>query len=72
MVLDDENPWDGILASTMFALRATVHTTTRHTPAQLVFGRDSILNTRHEVNWKLIKKRKQALMSKRNQRKNRN
>ena len=29
MVLDDKNPWDGILASTMFALRATVHTTTQ-------------------------------------------
>ena len=28
MVLDDQNPWDGILASTMFTLRATVHTTT--------------------------------------------
>ena len=28
MVLDDENPWDGILASTMFALKAMVHTTT--------------------------------------------
>ena len=28
MVLDDDNPWDGILASTMFALRATVHITT--------------------------------------------
>jgi len=28
MVLDDVNPWDGILAATMFALRATVHTTT--------------------------------------------
>ena len=50
MVLDDENPWDRILTSTMFALRATVHTTTQHTPAQLVFGRDSILNTRHEAN----------------------
>ena len=43
MVLDDENPWDGILAATMFALRATVHTTSQYTPAQLVFGRDSIL-----------------------------
>ena len=28
MVLDDESPWDGILTSTMFALHATVHTTT--------------------------------------------
>ena len=44
MVLDDKNPWDGILASTMFALRATVHTTTQYTPAQLIFGRDSIIN----------------------------
>ena len=44
MILDDENPWDGILASTMFALRATVHTTTQYTPAQLIFGRDSIIN----------------------------
>ena len=28
MVLNDKNPWDSILASAMFALRATVHTTT--------------------------------------------
>ena len=50
MVLDDENPWDRILASTMFALRVTVHITTQHTPEQLVFGQDSILNTRQEAN----------------------
>ena len=50
MGLNDENPWDGILASTMFALRAKVHTTMQHTPAQLVFGRDSILNTCYEAN----------------------
>ena len=30
MVLDDKNPWDGILASTMFAPRAT---TTQNAPA---------------------------------------
>ena len=53
MVLDDESPWDRILASTMFAL---VHTTTQHTPAQLVFGQDSVLNTLHEANWQIIKK----------------
>ena len=40
MLLNDENPWDGILASTMFALRATIHTMTQYTPAQLVFGRE--------------------------------
>ena len=44
MVLNDENPWDSILASTMFALRATVYTTTQYTPVQLIFGRNSIIN----------------------------
>ena len=72
MVLDDENQWDSILASTMFALRATVHTTTRHTPAQLIFGRDSIINRRHNVDWKIIRKRKQNLINKGSKRENRN
>ena len=71
MTLDDENPWDGILASTMFALRATVHTTTKFTPTQLVFGRDAILNTRHEADWHIIKKRKQDLINRGNDRENR-
>jgi len=34
-----DNPWDGILSATMFALRATYHTTLPATPIQLVFGR---------------------------------
>ena len=50
MVLNDENSWDDILTPTMFALRATVHTMTWNTLTQLVFGQDSILSTRHEVN----------------------
>ena len=32
MVLNDESPWDGILASTICALRAKVHTTMHYTP----------------------------------------
>ena len=72
MVLDDENPWDGVLSATMFALRATVHTTTRFTPTQLVFGRDAILNTRHEANWQIIKDRKQRLINRGNERENKN
>ena len=64
MVLDDENPWDRIFASIIFSLRATLHTTTQYTPAQLVFGRDLILNTRHNANWQLIKTRKQDLINK--------
>ena len=45
IVLDDENPWDGILAFTMFALRATVHFTAKYTPAQLIFGREIDVTT---------------------------
>ena len=71
MILDDENPWDGILASTLFALCATVHTTTRNTPAHLVFGQDLILNTHHDANWQIITKHKQDLINKGIQQENR-
>ena len=64
MVLDDVNPWDGILAATMFALRATVHTTIQYTPAQLAFGCDSLIHVSHEANWQSIKMRKHALIEK--------
>ena len=40
---DDIDPWEGVLAATMLAMRSTCHTTLRATPAQLVFGQDSIL-----------------------------
>ena len=72
MVLDEENPWDCTLASTMFALRETNHTTTLYTPAQLVIGQDSILNTCHEANCHLIKKYKQDLINKGNLQENHN
>ena len=69
--LDLDDPWSDILAATMFAMRSTVHTTTKSTPAQLVFGRDSILNIQHQANWQMIKKRKQDLIDKNNARENR-
>ena len=50
MVLGDVNPWDGILAIIMFALPATLHTTTQLTHAQLVFGHDSIMDMCHKTN----------------------
>ena len=58
MYLDYENPWVGILSSTMFTIRSMVHTTMQHTLSQLVFGRDVILNINQEANWYLIKQRK--------------
>ena len=48
--LDQEEPFKGVISATCFAIRSTVHTTTQHTPMQLVFGRDAILNIAHEVN----------------------
>jgi protein associated with RNAse G/E len=33
--------------------------TTQATPAQLVFGRDAILNTTFDMNWKIIRDHKQ-------------
>ena len=69
MVPNDETPWDEILASTMFVLRTTVHTTTQYTPKQLVFRWDSISNICLKTNWRFIKKRK-TLSIKRNEQKN--
>ena len=43
---------------------------TQYTPAQFVFGKDLILNTRHKANWQLIKKRKQDLVNNGNQQEN--
>lgn len=68
--LDELDPWSGVLAATMFALRATHHTTLQASPMQLVFGRDTILNLKFTANWQAIKEQKQSLISKNNQKEN--
>jgi transposase InsO family protein len=68
--LDEDDPWLGILAATMFAVRATYHTTLQATPAQLVFGRDAIMNIKFEVNWEMIHQHKQRLIAKNNKAEN--
>ena len=68
--IDESDPWSGILSATMFATRATLHTTLQATPSQLVFGRDAILNVRHEANWKFIRDRKQKLIHENNRKEN--
>ena len=62
--------WDGILSAVGFAMRATVHTTMRATPAQLVFNRDAIHNVRFEANWQYIKERRQKVMQQNNKNEN--
>ena len=64
--LDLNDPWSGMLAAAMYAIRATVHTTLNATPMQLVFGRDANLNTRFDADWNLIKQRKENLIKKNN------
>ena len=57
--LDKDQKWKGIIAAAKFACHVTVHTTLNASPTQLVFGRDTILNTGYETNWNVIRERKQ-------------
>ena len=65
-----EYGWQGVLSAVRQAVRSTVHTTTRATPTQLVFGRDAILNIGFEANWQYIKERKQHRILQNNAREN--
>eukprot|EP00957_Ditylum_brightwellii_P106460 8121536-Ditylum_brightwellii.AAC.1 len=53
--VDKEDPWSGILGAVMVATKATIHSTSRGTQAQLVFGHDAMLNVQHEADWAYIK-----------------
>ena len=68
--LDKDFPWLGILSAVRHAVRSLVHTTTRATPTQLVFGRDALLNVSFEADWQYIKERKQHRILQNNKRKN--
>jgi hypothetical protein len=68
--MDSDDPWTGMLAAAMFAVRATCQTTLQASPMQLVFGRDAILNVKHASNWEHIRQRKQTRINKNNKREN--
>ena len=55
----NNDQWSVILAATMFAVRATYHTTLQAFPMQIVFGRDAILNIKHVADWEHIRQHKQ-------------
>jgi hypothetical protein len=61
--IDMEDPLTGLLSAVGFAMRATVHTTTRATPSQLMFNRDAIHNIRFKTDWTYIKEVKQMLIN---------
>ena len=68
--LDEADPWKGILSATAFAVRSTFHTTLKQSPGQLIFGRDMMLNIKHEANWEFIRQRKQSIIDKNNEAEN--
>jgi hypothetical protein len=68
--LDATYQWQGILAAIRRAVNASLHSTNKATPSQLVFGRDAILNVSFEANWQYLKERKQKLILHNNQREN--
>ena len=68
--LDETYGWLGILSAVRRAVNSTVHTTLRATPAQLVFGRDALLNISFQADWEYIKERKQKLILQNNKREN--
>lgn len=61
----------GILAAIAYGIHSTIHTTTRATPMQLVFGHDAILNIQHIADWKYIQSRKQNEINQNNLNENR-
>jgi hypothetical protein len=66
--MDEKDPWSGILAATMLAVRATYHTTLQATPS-----RDAILNTiKHITDWEHVRQRKQERIIENNKRENKN
>jgi len=65
-----DGQWDGVLSAVGFAMRSTIHMTTQATPAQLVFGRDAIHNTRFEANWQYIRDRRQRVIQQNNDKEN--
>jgi len=51
-------------------MNSTVHTTSRLTPSQLVFGRDALLNMSFEADWQHIKELEPKLVTQNNEREN--
>ena len=59
--LDQANLFiDSVLASTSYALRATVHRTLGVSPGAFAFGRDMMLNIPVVADWERIRQQKQA------------
>jgi hypothetical protein len=68
--VNPQERWEGIIAAVGFAMGATVRTSMRATPMQLVFGRDAIHNMWFQADWQYIKESRQKLIIQNNDREN--
>jgi hypothetical protein len=68
--LDQGFGWTGVLSAVRQAVLSLVHTTTRATPTQLVFGHDALPNVSFQADWDYIKERKQHRILQNNKREN--
>ena len=64
MYEDEDDPWSGILSSTVFVICSTINWLKGCTPLQLVFACDVILPIRYEADWESICQRNQAQINK--------
>ena len=70
-ILDPKEPFIDILCTCAWAIRSTVHTTLKASPAQIVFGRDMLFDLSFKVKWReLLDNRKRVLLQN-NERENR-
>jgi hypothetical protein len=69
-LIDETDPWSGILNAAAWAVCSAHHTALQSTPGQLVFGRDMIWDMAHVADWQCTKQCKQTLTNKNNKKGN--
>ena len=67
---DNDDPISDLLSAAAYAIRATIHGTTRYTPGQLVFSKDMILRTHIQADMELVRLRRQRAAERNNVREN--
>ena len=65
-------PWSDIFASMVYVVQCSYHSTLQATPRQLFFGRDILLDTNFQTNYREMWLSKQKLINRNNKRENEN
>ena len=66
----DDTTVNGVLQAVAWAIRSTYHTTLQASPAQIVFGRDMMVNATYPASWYTIHKKQHTNTIKNNLREN--